>query len=86
MILERFIFYRLSTSINIGAATAQVQNYVELLIVTDQTTFELHKKFYQTSNTTVIYSYMLLYYAHFVKSVSYGYPNSIGLQCVPLKD
>ena len=44
--------------------------YVELLIVTDLTIFEDHKRFAQTSDTNLVFLHMRTYFAHYINGVS----------------
>ncbi len=43
--------------------------YVELLIVTDHSIFEDHKRFSKSENTDLVFLHMQTYFAHFINGV-----------------
>lgn len=50
--------------------------YLDLLVVTDLSIFEDHKKYAGTTDTNKVFLYMKAYYAHLINGVSQRYTNS----------
>lgn len=50
---------------------------VELLVVTDSTVFDNHRKFIGSSNTDVVFLHMRHYFAHFIHGVNQRYQISL---------
>lgn len=51
--------------------------YVELLVVADPTIYTDHQKMLQTSDSSLIFQSMKVYYSHFFNSVNQQYQNSL---------
>lgn len=45
--------------------------YVEVLVVTDHSIFENHKRFARSNDTNIVFHHMRIYYAHFMNEVRY---------------
>lgn len=55
----------------LSALPKPIKLYVELLLVTDRTVFEDHKRFARTDETDLVFLHMRTYFSHFINGVSW---------------
>jgi hypothetical protein len=58
-------------------STTPVNLVVEVLIVTDPSVYEVHKKFCKTSDKSKIFQHMRIYYSHIINGVNQRFLNSL---------
>ena len=59
-----------------SSTTPPVELYVELLVVTDRSVFDDHKRFAQTNDNEVAFLHMRTYFTHFINGVNQRFQNS----------
>ncbi|RNA12759.1 A disintegrin and metallo ase with thrombospondin motifs 3-like [Brachionus plicatilis] len=77
----RFLFQKWSSSRKktgrVGLDGQPINLYVELLVVTDSSVYDYHRRFIGTDDQSLIFSQMRIYYAHLINGINQRYTNSL---------